>query len=79
VIVCWVTDVHSRVVVVRAWRDTGRLVIRVVTGKVPTSPSREWVFTEVESASACVAQLLHELGSEVDAGRDDDVDLDTEC
>ena len=60
-IVSLVTDVDNRVVVVRVWRDAGRLVIRVVTSSGPTSPGQEWVFTDVDAATERVGQLLREL------------------
>jgi hypothetical protein len=55
-----VRNIENSVVVVRVWRDSGRLIIRVVTSSGPTSPGREWVFTDVDAASDRVGQLLRE-------------------
>lgn len=54
-------DVEGRVVVVRVWRDDGRLVIRVVTSSGLAAPGREWVFSDADAASECVGRLLREL------------------
>lgn len=56
----WVRKVKNSVVVVRLWRDAGRLVIRVITSSGPDSPCREWVYTEVDAASERVRELLRE-------------------
>lgn len=56
-----VTGDESTVIVVRAWRDRGRLIIRVLAGSGDTRSAREWVFGDVDGSLACVEQLLAEL------------------
>ncbi|MFD6393322.1 hypothetical protein [Nocardia sp. NPDC060259] len=50
----------SRVIVVRAWRDSDRLIIRVLAGAQHPA-SREWVFADIDTACRQVAAILHEL------------------
>jgi hypothetical protein len=56
-----VSNSDNRVIVLRVWRDSGRLVIRVVTSSGPASSGREWVFADVDAASSRVGLLLREL------------------
>ncbi|HET7399947.1 MAG TPA: hypothetical protein VFJ94_15640 [Intrasporangium sp.] len=50
-----------RVIVVRARRDSGRLIIRILTGSGPSAPARQWVVADVAGAVQLIAVLLHEL------------------
>jgi hypothetical protein len=74
-----VTTSDNRLIVVRAWRDSDRLIIRVILSAGPTAPAVETVFTDVESASERLADVLRELlGPRSDLpGRDLDSAADT--
>ena len=50
----------SRVLVVRAWEDDDRVVIRVIVADVDRAPVSH-VFTSVDGACRCVHELLDEL------------------
>lgn len=52
---------ETRVLVVRAWRDCGRTVIRILESADHTDPAREWVFADVDSACRLIAGLLDEI------------------
>jgi hypothetical protein len=54
---------QSRIVVVRAWQDDGRRVIRVLAGAEHITPTREWVFVDVDDACRRIAEVLDELDS----------------
>jgi hypothetical protein len=60
------TGNNSGVIVVRVWRDTGRLIIRVLAGTDDTNSTREWVFADVEATLACIGDLLKTLREEKD-------------
>ncbi len=51
----------NRLIVVRAWRDHDRLIIRLISSAGPTGPAIESVFVDVESATARFAEVLSEL------------------
>ncbi|WP_146153969.1 hypothetical protein [Nocardia brasiliensis] len=55
---------ESRTIVVRAWRDRGRLIIRVLAGSAEPDSAREWVFADTDASLAQVATLLAELGED---------------
>lgn len=50
-----------QVIVVRARRDGGRLIARILTGSNPTVPARQWVFADVGEVCALIERLLQEL------------------
>lgn len=56
-----VTTSDNRLIVVRAWRDPDRLIIRLIISAGPKAPAVEWVFTEIESATDRLAEVLREL------------------
>jgi hypothetical protein len=56
-----VTTSDNRLIVVRAWQDSDRLIIRFLVSAGPTTPQVEAVFADVESAAECLAQVLREL------------------
>jgi hypothetical protein len=56
-----VTSSGSRIIVVRAWRNLGQLVVRVLAAPVDPVPSREWAFSDTDSACAKIAEILREL------------------
>jgi len=49
------------VVVIRAWRQADRLIIRVLTGRSPDAPGAEWIFADIPSALNRLQMLLDEL------------------
>lgn len=51
----------SRVIVVRAWRDSQRIVIRVLAGKGHRQQADEWVFADIDAACKQLADVLGEL------------------
>lgn len=59
-----VSGPESRTIVVRAWRDRGRLIIRVLAGSAEPDSAREWVFADTDASLARVATLLAELGED---------------
>jgi hypothetical protein len=60
----------SRVIVVRAWRDSGRTIIRVLSGSGETDPSDQWVFADVGAACRQIAALLLALSEQGSEPRD---------
>jgi hypothetical protein len=65
-----VVDDESRVIVVRAWRDSGRLIVRVLAGTGRVGSSRQWVFADIDEACEHIAKVLWELRDvPVDSGR----------
>jgi hypothetical protein len=62
-----VTSDRSQVIVVRAWHDAGRTIIRVLSG-VGDCDNNHWVFTDVESACEQIAALIVAL-REQDSGQ----------
>jgi len=58
-----VVDDESRVMVVRAWREPDRIVVRVMAGTGRVGASRQWVFADVDEACEhirCVIAELHD-------------------
>jgi hypothetical protein len=51
----------SRVIVVRAWRDCERTVIRVLTGTGDARAGEQHVFSDVDTACAQIAALIQDL------------------
>ncbi|MEE6179630.1 hypothetical protein [Mycobacterium sp. 050134] len=51
----------SRIIVVRAWRNLGQLVVRILAAPVDSTPPREWAFSDADSACEKIAEILHEL------------------
>lgn len=51
----------NRLMVVRAWHDTDRLIIRLIVSDGPRAPVVESVFTDIESATNRLAEVLTEL------------------
>jgi hypothetical protein len=49
------------VVVVRAWLDSRRIIVRVLAGVSHLEPASEWVFADIEAACKQVADILCEL------------------
>lgn len=45
----------------RAWRDSHRIVIRVLTAGGHTGPTDEWVFADIGEACDRVGEVLREL------------------
>jgi hypothetical protein len=65
-----VVDDDSRVIVVRAWRDSGRLIVRVLAGTGRVGSSRQWVFADIDEACEHIGKVLWELRDvPVDSGR----------
>jgi hypothetical protein len=56
-----VTADTSRVIIVRAWRDAQRIIIRVLAGKGHRQQADEWVFADIDAACKQLADLLGEL------------------
>jgi hypothetical protein len=56
-----VTADTSRVVVVRAWRDSERIIIRVLAGAGHSKAASEWVFADIDAACQQIADILCEL------------------
>jgi hypothetical protein len=56
-----VTADTSRVVVVRAWLDSQRIIVRVLAGTGHSKPADEWVFADIDAACRQVAKVLSEL------------------
>jgi hypothetical protein len=57
-----------QVIVVRARRDGGRLIARILTGSNPTVPARQWVFADVGEVCALIERLLQELDGSAPPG-----------
>lgn len=55
------TTSDSRLIVVRAWRDSDRLIIRLLTSAGSAAVPVESVFTDIESASERLAEVLRDL------------------
>jgi hypothetical protein len=49
------------VVVVRAWLDSQRIIVRVLAGAGHSKPADEWVFADIDAACRQVADVLCEL------------------
>jgi hypothetical protein len=49
------------VVVVRAWLDSQRVIVRVLAGAGHSKPADEWVFADIDAACRQVASVLGEL------------------
>jgi hypothetical protein len=49
------------VVVVRAWRDSNRVLIRVLVSGDRSTTAREWVFADVGAACSQIAEVLGAL------------------
>jgi hypothetical protein len=60
------------VVVVRAWLDSQRIIVRVLAGAGHSKPADEWVFADIDAACRQVANVLSELV--VDQARSADPD-----
>lgn len=56
-----VTTSDNRLIVVRAWQDSDRLIIRVLVSTGPKARPVEAVFTDVESAAEHLTEVLTEL------------------
>jgi hypothetical protein len=56
-----VTTSDNRLIVVRAWHDSDRLLIRVLVSAGPRAPAVESVFSDIESATDRLAEVLGEL------------------
>jgi hypothetical protein len=54
----------SRVVIVRAWRDSGRILIRVLAGADHSKAADEWVFADIDAACRQIAEVLGVLAEE---------------
>jgi hypothetical protein len=50
----------TQIIVVRAWRNAGQLVIRVLAAAVGATPSQEWVFSDTAAAADKIAEILRE-------------------
>lgn len=61
-----VTTSDTRLIVVRAWQDLDRLVIRVLVSVEPGAPAVESVFGDVESATGRLNEVLTELRDHAD-------------
>ena len=55
------TTSDNRLIVVRAWHDTDRLIIRLIVSGRPGAPAVESVFTDIEAATDRLADVLTEL------------------
>src|SRR4051812_714487 len=47
-----VSGPESKTIVVRAWRDRGRLIIRVLAGSGALGSAQEWVFADIDASLA---------------------------
>jgi len=56
-----VVDDESRVMVVRAWRDAERIVVRVMAGTGRVGASRQWVFADIDEACEHIGGMIAEL------------------
>jgi hypothetical protein len=56
-----VTTSDNRLIVVRAWRDSDRLVIRLIISAGPGEPAVESVFSDIESAADRLTEVLTDL------------------
>jgi hypothetical protein len=56
-----VTTSDNRLIVVRAWRDSDRLVIRLIISAGLGEPAVESVFSDIESAADRLTEVLTEL------------------
>jgi hypothetical protein len=56
-----VTADTSRLVVVRAWLDSQRIIVRVLAGAGHSKPADEWVFADIDAACGQIANVLREL------------------
>ncbi|AGB24067.1 hypothetical protein Mycsm_03796 [Mycobacterium sp. JS623] len=45
----------------RAWLDSHRIIVRVLTGTGHSKPADEWVFADIDAACRQVAEVLREL------------------
>ena len=63
------TTDDSRVIVVRAWRDCGRTIIRVLSGSGEPDRSDQWVFADIGAACRQIAALIFALNEE-ETGRE---------
>ncbi len=52
---------ESRVIVVRAWRDSERVIVRVIAGGGGLGSSHQWVFADVDEACDQIGHVLWEL------------------
>lgn len=55
------TTSENRLIVVRAWQDSDRLIIRLLVSTDPKSPAVEAVFTDIEAAAERLTEVLTEL------------------
>jgi hypothetical protein len=58
------------VVVVRAWLDSQRIIVRVLAGAGHSKPADEWVFADIDAACNRVADVLRELVEDRDRSAD---------
>jgi hypothetical protein len=72
-----VTGDDDRVIVVRAWRDSGRMIIRILVGAGQPTSSHEWVFADVDEACRQIGEVLRELRDESGPDRTAVPDPDT--
>lgn len=56
-----VTTSDNRLIVVRAWFDSDRLIIRLLISAGPKAPAVESVFTDIAAATDRLADVLAEL------------------
>ena len=59
------TTSDNRLIVVRAWHDRDRLLIRLIVSAGPMAPALESVFSDIASATDRLAQVLAELQASV--------------
>jgi hypothetical protein len=57
-----VTADDSCVIVVRAWRDRGRTIIRVLAGAGHARSADQWVFADIDAACREIAAVIEGLG-----------------
>ncbi|SDD02576.1 hypothetical protein [Rhodococcus tukisamuensis] len=55
------TDDEARVIVVRAWRDIDRSIIRVIAAAGVTTIARQWAFSDVAEACKQIEEVIREL------------------
>jgi hypothetical protein len=60
------------VVVVRAWLDSERIIVRVLAGAGHSKPADEWVFADIDAACRQVADVLRELVGDHKSSADPD-------
>jgi hypothetical protein len=68
----------SRIIVVRAWRNAGRLIMRVIAAPGGTAASQQWVFSDANAATEKIAEILREFEyPTLSTNRRQDINIDS--